>query len=213
MLNLLVAGTLAASLVAAPVTTVEEPAAQPPSQRVTVELVIANGSGCPAGTTAVAPSPDNTAFTVSYSSYLAQVGVGALPTDFRKNCQLTVQVNVPQGFTYAISKVDYRGFADLQDGARAIQRANYYFQGSSANEFQTHEFEGPYSDYWQTTDINETAELVWSPCGVQRLLNINTELRVMAGSSDPSKTTSFVAMDSTDNSVDTVYHLSWKRCR
>lgn len=208
MLHLLVAGSLAVSMVAAPVVSTDDP----PSGNVTVELVMANGSGCPIGTSAVAAAPDNTAFTVTYSQYLAQVGVGAAPTDFRKNCQLTVNVHVPQGFSYAISKVDYRGFANLAAGATAIQRANYYFQGSSANEFTTHNLTGPLSDYWQTTDFNDEANLVFSRCGENRLLNINTELRVMAGSSDTSKTNSFVAMDSTDNSVDTIYHLSWKRC-
>ncbi|CAM5378677.1 hypothetical protein SALBM311S_06184 [Streptomyces alboniger] len=33
-----------------------------------------NGSGCPQGTAAVAVSEDNTAFTVTYSDYLAQAG-------------------------------------------------------------------------------------------------------------------------------------------
>lgn len=209
MLHLLVAGSLAASLVGAPVVTEVE--VTPPSGNVEIELVMANGSGCPIGTSAVAGSPDNTAFTVTYSQYLAQAGVGAAPTDFRKNCQLTVNVHVPQGFSYAISKVDYRGFADLAPGASAMQRANYYFQGSSANEFSTHNISGPYSGYWQTTDFNDEANLVFSRCGEERLLNINTELRVNRGSS-ASNTTSFIAMDSTDNSVDTIYHLAWKRC-
>jgi len=75
----------------------------PPVDRVVVDTVTVNGSGCPAGTAAVAVSPDNTAFTISYSSYIAQVGVGASPTDFRKNCNLNLFVHVPPGFTYAIA--------------------------------------------------------------------------------------------------------------
>ncbi|MCA6096351.1 DUF4360 domain-containing protein, partial [Streptomyces sp. SCA3-4] len=88
-----------------------------PPGRVVIDVVAVNGSGCPAGTAAVAVASDNTAFTVSYSDYLAQVGVGAKPTDFRKNCQLGLNVHVPQGFTYAIARADYRGFAHLERGA------------------------------------------------------------------------------------------------
>src|SRR6188474_114001 len=104
---------------------------QPPLDRIVIDVVTVNGSGCPAGTAAVAVSPDNTAFTVTYSTYLAQVGVGATPIDMRKNCQLNIVVHVPQGFTYAIAQADYRGFAHLASGATAIERANYYFQGTS----------------------------------------------------------------------------------
>jgi hypothetical protein len=71
----------------------------PPPDRIIIDVVTVNGSGCRPNTAAVAVSPDNTAFTVTYSEYLAQVGVGSKPTDFRKNCQLNLRVHVPQGFT------------------------------------------------------------------------------------------------------------------
>lgn len=76
----------------------------------------------------------------------------------------------------------------------------------------SHSFVGPYSDDWQTTDKTDVAALVYAPCGELRNLNVNTELRVGAGTSDPTETTSFMSMDSTDASVSTVYHLSWKTC-
>ncbi len=182
----------------------------PPSDRVTVEVVTVNGSGCPAGTAAVAAASDNTAFTVTYSDYLAEAGAGSDPTDFRKNCQLNLLIRIPQGFTYAIAKADYRGFASLANGATALQRANYYFAGQSATTAVNHNLRGPMSDSWQFTDVTESASLVWAPCGATRNLNVNTELRVRAGT--VSSANSFIAMDSTDGSIRTVYHFSWKSC-
>ncbi|WP_041833782.1 DUF4360 domain-containing protein [Actinoplanes sp. N902-109] len=184
----------------------------PPSDKIVIDLVTVNGSGCPAGTTAVAVSPDNTAFTVTYSSYTALVGIGATSTDWRKNCQLNIVVHVPQGFTYAISQTDYRGFASLSPGATAIERANYYFQGQSQTVYSSHTFAGPFGDDWQTTDNVDLAALVWAPCGVLRNLNINTELRAMAGSSNPATSTSFISMDSTDGEINTIYHFAWAHC-
>src|SRR5690348_5770864 len=102
----------------------------PPPDKIVIDVVTVNGSGCPANTAAVAVSPDNTAFTVTYSKYLAQVGIGATATDFRKNCQLNLAVHVPSGFTFAIAEADYRGFASLQKGAVGTERANYYFRDS-----------------------------------------------------------------------------------
>jgi hypothetical protein len=187
----------------------------PPSDRIVIDIVTVNGTGCPAGTAAVAVSADNTAFTVTYSNYMAQVGVGATPTDLRKNCQINLVVHVPQGFTYAIAQADYRGFGSLAPGSTALERANYYFQGQSATAFMVHNFAGGtagWSDDWQTTDTTDLAALVFAPCGVLRNFNINTELRVAAGTSNPRTTTSFFSMDSTDGAINTVYQFHWQRC-
>jgi hypothetical protein len=206
---MIIASVLAASLIGSPTLTITPTV--PPSA-MTIDVVTVLGSGCPTGTAAVAVSPDNTAFTVTYSQYTAQVGVGASPTDFRKNCQLNLKVNVPSGFTYAISEVNYRGFASLETGATAMERANYYFQGSPITGYINHPFTGPLADDWQANDTVDIAALVFAPCGVQRNLNINTELRVAAGTSDPTKTTSFMTMDSTDGSLTTIYHFTWLKC-
>ncbi|MCX4701055.1 DUF4360 domain-containing protein [Streptomyces sp. NBC_01373] len=183
----------------------------PPPDKIVIKVATVNGSGCPQGTAAVAVSEDNTAFTVTYSDYLAQAGGNSDPTAFRKNCQLNLIVHVPQGFTYAIASADYRGFAALQPGASAVQRASYYFQGSSSTVYKNHPFTGPHDDNWQATDTTDWAQLVWAPCGVQRNFNINTELRVSAGTQSPGKV-SFMTMDSTDGDISTVYHLAWKEC-
>ena len=213
MFNVMAMGGLAAAMLlspaSAPVSSVDSP---PPAGQISITVVTVNGSGCPAGTAAVASAADNTSFTVTYSDYLAQVGVGAKPTDLRKNCQLNLQVGVPQGFTFAIAQADYRGFAYLADGATGLERANYYFQGMSPTASISHPFAGPFADDWQTTDKTDVAALVYAPCGEQRNLNINTELRVGIGTSDPTTTTSFMSMDSTDSSVNTIYHLAWRQC-
>jgi Domain of unknown function (DUF4360) len=184
----------------------------PPSDHIVIDVITVNGSGCPAGTAAIAVSPDNTAFTVTYSQYIAQVGVGALATDWRKNCQLSLAVHVPSGFTYAVAEADYRGFASLMGGATSLERANYYFQGMPQTTQVTHNFSGPLADDWQATDVNDIASLVYAPCGALRNFNINTELRVSGGTSDLTKTTSFMTMDSTDGSFSTLYHFAWMTC-
>jgi len=183
----------------------------PPAGRITIDLMTVNGSGCPQGT-AVSVAPDNTSFFVAYSDYLAAAGPGTTPTEFRKNCQLNVLVHVPQGFSFAIAEADYSGFASLAAGATASQRANYFFTGDSQNHVIVHSFNGPMNDDWQTTDAADIATLVFSPCGVARNLNINTELRVSNGSAD-SSTTNWIAMDATHVSVQNIFHFTWRQCQ
>jgi hypothetical protein len=184
----------------------------PPPGKITIEVVTVNGSGCPAGTAAVAPADDNTAFTVTYSQFLAQAGGVSQPTDFRKNCQLALQVSYPQGFTYGIAQADYRGFAHLASDAHGVEQANYYFAGHSPTAQRSHAFHGPMSDNWQAADRAETGSVVYAPCGERRLFNINTDLRVTASTAAAKKATNFISMDSTDASISTKYHFSWKKC-
>ncbi|MFF4014061.1 DUF4360 domain-containing protein [Streptomyces sp. NPDC001843] len=211
--GLLLSGAVAALLTSAiPAAHAESPVVtNPPPDKIVIDVATVNGSGCPQGTAAVAVSPDNTAFTVTYSSYLAQAGGNSDPTAFRRNCQLNLIVHVPQGFTYAIASADYRGFASLQRGATATQKATYYFQGQPDVTTKTHPFSGPLNDDWQATDSNDVAQLVYAPCGVLRNFNINTELRVNAGTASPGKV-SFMTMDSTDGDISTTYHMAWKAC-
>ena len=121
-------------------------------------------------------------------------------------------VHVPQGFTYAVAGADYRGFAHLERGASASETANYYFQGEPQTTRIRHGFTGPSDGDWQRTDTVGVSSLSFLPCGEQRYLNVNTELRVNRGWSDTRNTTSFLTMDSTDGSIDTVYHVAWKHC-
>jgi hypothetical protein len=207
MLSVMAATSLALSLLVAP----EAPSTAdvvPPGE-ITVDVVTVNGSGCPAGTAAVAVADDKTAFTVTYSDYTAQAGSGSAPTDFRKNCQLNLRVHYPQGFTFGIAKADYRGFASLPRGAKGQQRASYYFSGSSSTGTKSHDIAGPKVDNWQFTDSTEVAEIVYAPCGMVRNLNVNTEVRAFTNSSNQP---AFVSMDSTDGSVNTRYQFAWKRC-
>jgi hypothetical protein len=203
---------LIASLATAGAPAAMASASAPSKVNMTVAVVAANGSGCPRGTADVVASPDGKAFTVTYSRFTAQVGKGAKPIDFRKNCQLALNVHVPQGYTYAIAGTDYRGFAHLERGASAVETASYYFQGEPRSTRIAHAFAGPADGDWQRTDSVAISSLSFLPCGEQRYLNVNTELRASAGSSDARRTTSFVTMDSTDGNLNTVYHVAWKKC-
>jgi Domain of unknown function (DUF4360) len=189
---------------------VDAPTMTPRRERITIDVKTVNGSGCPAGTATVTVSHDNTGFHVAYHSFRARIGGSSTVVDARKNCQLGLLVHVPQGFTYAIAEANYGGRAHLADGVSGLERANYYFQGSPDNNYVDHPFDGPFNGPWRTTDKTPVAELVFAPCGVSRILNVNTELRLKADTADPRP--SFMSMTSTDGNIETIYHFAWKTC-
>ncbi|MEJ3748472.1 DUF4360 domain-containing protein [Actinomycetes bacterium KLBMP 9797] len=209
MPNIIAIGAILASMLtatpaAAPATTV----ASGPPDGVSIDIIVANGSGCPAGTTSISIAPGNDAFTVTYRTFHAQAGAGAGAVDFRKNCQLNLQIRIPEGWTYAVAQIDHRGRAHLEPGATGIQRSSFYFAGVPATGAVTHQFAGPYDDAWAVTNVVEQAALIYGPCGGERNLNINNEVRVSAGTSDPA-TNSSITMDSTTSGI---YHFRWRQC-
>jgi hypothetical protein len=208
MLGMSVVAVTILSLLAAPADSSVNPA---PTEKITLDIKTINGSGCPAGTATASAdvASDNTSFTVRYFNFTAKAGGGASALDARKNCQINVLVHVPQGFTYAIAEAEYRGFAHIESGASALEQANYYFAGTSPTARVRHTFPGPFHGQWRATDTTDVAALVFAPCGEDRNLNINAELRADAGTSSGA---TFIEMDSEHASVDTIYHFAWKNC-
>lgn len=205
--KLALAATLGALSISSPVQAADVVA--PPSGQVTLDVQTVNGSGCPSGTASVAMSADNTAFKITYSEYLAEAGGTADTTDWRKNCQVNLVVNVPAGFSFAVAQADYYGRLHLESGATALERANYYFAGSSDNSYVDHTFTGAADGAWHTTDSTAAADLVWSACGASKSLNINTELRVTAGTSSKR---SYISMRASDGDVYTLVNFQWQQC-
>lgn len=208
MFNLLALAGLAASLLAAPAAAPAMSDTAPPSG-ITFSVVTVNGSGCPAGTARVHTAADGTSFTVVYSDFVASAGGPVDTTEFRKNCQINLQVDIPQGFTYAIAEAEYRGHARLYSGATAEQNAYYYFTGTSPTTETNYVLNGPYNGRWKNADKAEVAALIYAPCGVRTNLNINTDLRVRAGTAEVRN---WISMDRAHGDVENIYHLSWKQC-
>lgn len=178
----------------------------PPAVPVTIDVAAVTGTGCQPGTTGIAVAPDNTTFTLTYNNYLARVGVGAAPTDFRKNCHVSLTMGIPEGYTYAIARVEHHGTASLAAGATGMQRTSHYYSGTGTPLPDIHRFTGPLEEDWQTVD---EIDQIFPPCDERRNLNISTELRVLAGTSDPATTSSSLTMNATASSV---YHFQWRKC-
>ncbi|WUI00304.1 DUF4360 domain-containing protein [Spirillospora sp. NBC_00431] len=179
----------------------------PPPPGVSISVATSPRSDCEGASLALA-SPV-TGFTVGYSKYRAQAGGGSDPGDSLRKCQMLLDVHVPQGYTFAVDRVDYRGFAVVAAGATGRLRGRAFFQGTIQRPPVTHEVRGPSSDDWSFKDETPPDRLVFKPCGEHRALLLETELEVDPGTSDPS-VTSLMAQDS--GTGRTYYSLFWKTC-
>ncbi|KAK4459828.1 hypothetical protein QBC42DRAFT_307529 [Cladorrhinum samala] len=201
---LLFSGLAAASPIVAPVV-----GDAPSGHEVTIVGLAFAGSGCPAGSVSGQLSSDLTTITLLYASFVAQAGKDIPASNYRKNCQLNVKIRYPQGYQFSVFKADYRGYAQIPKGDTGTCKATYYFSGDSRQISSTTTIKGPYDDNYIKTDQFGVESTVWSPCGVEGLLNINSEVRLSpADAVKPA----LLTVDSTDLRFQQVHYLQWQKC-
>lgn len=66
--------------------------------KVTIKGISVLGSGCPAGTADVQIDATGSLFEVTFSEYEVETGPGTFPSDWRKNCKLTINMEFSDGF-------------------------------------------------------------------------------------------------------------------
>lgn len=177
---------------------------------VRVRSISYAGTGCPAGSVAENVSPDRQAFTLLFDSYVAEVGPGVPLSAKRRNCQLNVDLDFPNGWSFTIFTVDYRGYISLERNVTGLQQSKYYFQGSAATGTLKSQFTGPRDQDYQIRDTLGVSAEIWSPCGARRSLNINTEVRL--DNSRNTRGAGLMTLDSIDGQLKHVYGIKWRRC-
>src|SRR4051812_22208688 len=91
--------------------------------------VRANGSGCPKGSYDANISPDGQTFTVTFNAFEGSVEAGQSLAV--KDCNLSIDLQSPQGLSFTVSSFLYQGYALLTEpGMSARQTAKYYFMGN-----------------------------------------------------------------------------------
>ena len=170
--------------------------------------VVANGTGCPAGTWETNLSEDGQTFTTTFSAYEATVDPSTLVSI--KDCNVSIKLHSPQGLSYSVTNFYYQGYAFLEQGVSGRQLASYYFQGNPVKQAQVRtELRGPMDDTYLFTDEVPITDTVWSPCGADRDLNIVTRLRLQ--NSSPRRN-GYMNLSSIDGSAKLVVKLAWRTC-
>ncbi len=82
---------------------------------------VMTGSGCPAGTARAALSPDGSVVSIIFDDFVVKGKKGGNHyLEMRKFCRFKIPVNIMPGFALVATKIDYRGFAHVQNGNRAF---------------------------------------------------------------------------------------------
>lgn len=171
-----------------------------------IEIIdaIYGGTGCPEGSASVVFAGNT--LSMLFDAYVARTSTGNR-TD-RKSCNYAVALKIPAGYTIALFKIDYRGFADIPSGGVGILSAEYFWAGSSG-PIHTRYFPAHFFGNWLETDFVATA--VWSPCGGEAIARGNTNT-VARKSSPSSSHEAELSVDSLDLQGGVIYYFDWDYC-
>ncbi len=184
-----------------------------PVEPVQIKKVLYNGSGCPLNTVASNIADDKTSFTLTFSEFVAEAGPNISLANGRRNCTMTLVLDVPAGWQYSVASFYYRGFMQLDEGIKAEHGADYFFEGQGlTGRFGTNKV-GPLSSEYVYNDNVGLASSIWSPCQEERALNINAKIRVSNTDTKKYPTArGLITNDSVDGIIKQVWGLTWKRC-
>ncbi len=166
-----------------------------------------SGTGCPAGSVNATISPDGLALSILFSSYQVNVG-GSSPSFSRKSCGINIPVTVPPGYQMMISRVDYRGYAQLPQGSTGSFDIRYAFTGMPGLGFQQ-TFKGAQDGDFTLNNIPDGDRSAWTPCGTTSVLQTTTNLALQANMQNQQ---SMLVIDSADMNSGLIYQLRWRSC-
>lgn len=176
-----------------------------------INNIRSNGTGCPLGTVAVNISPDQQAFTLTFSEFFAEVSPSLGVQTQRKDCRVVFDTEQEPGWEYSIFAVTYRGFAALDAGVRGAQDLTFGTIGKKSRT--TMNLVGPYDDNYINAQEVPISTLKWSGCNngnKQKDFTIDAALTLQA---PDTSTQGLFTVDTIDGEVRQEYEVIWRECK
>ncbi|HRI67906.1 MAG TPA: DUF4360 domain-containing protein [Polyangium sp.] len=180
----------------------------PDPSKVSITSISYGGTGCPQGTVASSLSTDRKSLTLIFDSYIASSGPGVASTESRKNCQLNINLKIPNTFNYAVSTVDFKGYVQLPAQKTATHRFTTYFQGGTKQAFASVLLAGPASKDYLSRATIATNAMTWMPCGSVVPMTINPQVQLAGTSTHAAQ----ITKDSIDGKVKMILGLQYRPC-
>lgn len=178
---------------------------------VRIRQTTSGGTGCPGGAVRVMVSQDRERLYLMDGTMTAEASPNIPPAERRAFCQVTIDLDFPAGYSYAISnEMGFKGTLALDAGMTATLEVERYFSGDPpAGPTFEQTFSGPVAR--RSFVVPEPAGAIgpFSSCDGAKPLNVKTTVRVSA-LGNPDGTGSIRISPAWGFQV---LRLHWTRCR
>ncbi len=156
----------------------------------------------PCSATAVS-APDGSALTILFDD-LSVAGDSQ-----QRTCSVSAPLNLPEGYSLGVYRVDYRGYAHLAKKENATLVVDYNLGPKANGRKFKRTVKGETDDDFSFTENIGAGQMKRVGCGSAAVLNVDVTLSLEANGGEALAT-----MDSSDGATKhgLVYHLNLKKC-
>ena len=178
-----------------------------------------SGSGCPAGTADWMLSIDGQVFNVTFWDFLAHACPSCSAADSQKRCDLTFDLLVPPGYTFAVASVNTLGYVDLDAKNIAELYVALDHEGltkqnkhGKLQHAQKHKYrQSGLTDIFETDLVKDQAK-IWSYCGKTTRVTLSTSILADAKLGGEA----VIGLDNQDGTLPATpantIEFAWKKC-
>lgn len=176
---------------------------------VNIRSVRYSGPGCPAGSADVTLLAGNTAFVITYNEFAAEVSPGLPLSAGNKFCTVILDIAHPQGWSYTVANIVYRGNAVLGRNINARFAANYSFPGTRQARGQVL-LQGPFNNDFVLPQ--EFGLEVYEPSCDGRPLPLTVRGTAALDNTRDPDGSGIIRVEQQDGTFDMIFNLRWRRC-
>ena len=167
--------------------------------------------GCAAGSFSVVTSPDGSAISVLFDNFAVK-GTEANGGFARTTCAVEIPLHLPEGYSLGVYRVDYRGFAHLDDKQRAQMNVDYGLMRHNHSRRFRRDIKGAYDGDFTFNERLGAGLMKRAGCGDDAVLNFSASL-ILESRVGPGQAT--MSLDSIDGAPQggLIFGLDLKKCR
>lgn len=163
---------------------------------------------CPQGTYSVVNAPDGTSLSILFDAFSLTSDGGASRS---KECSLRVPLNLPEGYSLGVYRVDYRGFAYLQPKQTSELTVDYNLGPRGNGRHFSRKTRGTFDGEFLFTENIGAGLMKRVGCGQEAVLDVTVKLALQGDGPGDAMT----ALDSADGAArgGLIYYFDTKKCR
>jgi hypothetical protein len=170
------------------------------------------GSGCPGGSVSLIVSPDESAVSVLFSSFVVEAGGETNKRLDDKTCNIAVPIEVPAGYSLSVATVDYRGYVfSPRQSIFNNMSVNYNWFGHPGRHYEN-KFPGPINENFTISQQIVSHMRQWSKCGQKGNLAITANLKTRTNPQNDSTILALDSLDGTGSASGLRFHVQWQPC-
>ena len=176
------------------------------SDQLELGAPVIGGNGCPKNSSAIYLNQNKDAIHIRFSNFYV-IADEQRAID-RKSCNMAIPLHIPEGYSVAVVEANYQGFLSLPEKSTLDLNTEYFFVGEESAK-ENRQVAGEAIGDFQLTDAVLMENEVWSKCGEDTIVRINTSMLLKNKNTNEM---AIAVIDSADINSGIIYQLKMRKC-